>query len=124
MPDFEHQTAAQQFYRRSQDELSRLYSRAELERQVRAGLIAPDELVQLEGAPIWQPARVVVSAEPAAEGAAASSEEDLPSWSALGHGLARRLGREFESPSPRVLCVFLAIGALGILASRLGWWLW
>ncbi len=112
-----------EFYRRSQDELSRLYSRAELERQVRAGLIAPDELVQLEGAPIWQPVRVVVGAGPAAE-TAAPAEDDLPTWSALWQGLARRLGRELESPSPRVVCVCLGIGALGILASRLGWWLW
>lgn len=123
MPDFEPPPLAREFYRRSQDELSRLYSRAELERQVRAGLIAPDELVQLEGAPIWQPARVVVGAAQPAE-TAASLEDDLPSWSALRHGLARRMGREFESPSPRVICVCLGIGALGILASRLGWWLW
>lgn len=114
---------AREFYRRSQDELSRLYSRAELERQVRAGLIAPDELVQLEGAPIWQPVRVVVGAGRPAE-AAGSAEDDLPSWSALRNGLARRLGREIESPSSRVICVCLGIGALGILASRLGWWLW
>jgi S1-C subfamily serine protease len=123
MPDFETPPAAQEFYRRSQDELSRLYSRAELDRQVRAGLIAPDELVQLEGAPIWQPVRVVVGAAQASE-TAVSSEEDVPSWAALWHALARRLGREFENPSPRVVCVFLAIGALGIIASRLGWWLW
>src|SRR3954468_14542918 len=102
MPDFEPTAAAQQFYRRSQDELSRLYSRAELERQVRLGLIAPDELVQLEGAPIWQPVRVVVGSPPPAEDAA-SREDDAPTWSDLSHGLARRLGREFVNPSVRVV---------------------
>jgi S1-C subfamily serine protease len=123
MPDFEQQPAAQQFYRRSQDELSRLYSRAELERQVRLGLISPDELVQLEGAPIWQPARVVVAArEP--EETVAPAEDDAPSWSALFAGLKQRLRREIESPSPGLVGVFLAIGAGGLLGSRLGWWLW
>jgi S1-C subfamily serine protease len=123
MPDFEPQGRTKEFYRRSQDELSRLYSRAELERQVRAGLIAPDELVQLEGAPIWQPVRVVVGAREQAE-TAAPAEDDLPSWSALFHGIGRRLAREADNPSSRVAGVFLAIGAGGILASRLGWWLW
>lgn len=123
MADFEKQTAAMEFYRRSQDELSRLYSRAELERQVRQGLIAPDELVQLEGAPIWQPVRVVIG-EPPREEATESPDDGIPSWTALWEGLVLRLGLEFENPSPRVAAVFLGIGAVGMLASRLGWWLW